>query len=207
MFKKLNDESSIERKKQGDLGENIGYWFIKMYLPKLLTQFDYIYNEDTKNIFEAKLAYRQRKHKWVIIEIKHKDPYVYNNSNYTGLNAYQAENRMEYLKDTNQRCMLLIIEHTGDGIYYKYLDELYPYKEYTKNQQIMIFNYKYFNHISKSKFLNELSIYIQKLRLNGNCQEISDDLANLLNIESHKSYKDKLKTKKIKEHLRLLNTL
>ena len=172
-------------KVQGDLGEDMGYWFIKLYIPQRnLTQSDFVLNSNINQIFEAKLLFKNTiTNKWSLVEIKHKDPFIHKDFIGTGLNKYQADIRKEFYEDTGIDCLLIVFEYTRPNIYFQFLSELEKHRDYTSNG-IVIFKYKYFNTIPKSEFFADVKSNIETARENKLNPSISDNFAKYLNVKT-----------------------
>jgi hypothetical protein len=177
---------NLKCKVQGDLGEEMGYWFVKFYIHSAqhLTQSDFVTND--KTVFEAKLIYKKN-NAWNLVEIKHKDPLKYGNFIGTGLNEYQLEARLQFYNDTKIDCLFIVFEKTGKNIYYQYLSKLNEYKEFTKSG-IVVFDYKYFNKISKQNLFDKLKEFITDQRRINKTINISNNLFKLINIPNNVEY-------------------
>lgn len=173
-------------KSQGDLGEEMGYWFIKFYIhgAKHLTQSDFVLNNST--LFESKLLFKNS-NEWSLVEIKHKDPLVCNDFIGTGLNKHQLDARIQFYKDTNIDCLFIVFEKTGKNIYFQYLSKLENHKEFTKTG-IIVYNYKHFNNILKQDLFDKLKLYVNSQRSCNKRLSISDDLFKLIGVESNIEY-------------------
>lgn len=197
MIPKIKPDDYAAMKSQGDLGEEMGYWFVKLILKyKHLTQFDFIANDE--NFFEAKLFAKNRRREWVVIEIKHKDPYIDKDFIGTGLNRYQAEIRNELYKDKQIRCALVIFEHILPNIYYQYLDVLEQNREVTKNG-IYVYHYNHFKCISKEEFFELVKKEILKQRKSKINVKVSEKLCELLLIQNMSDFAKELQLQQIDE--------
>lgn len=187
-------EEQLKHKRQGDLGEDMGYWFVKLYIDHIyLSQFDYVIHPKNKTIFESKLNCKLKSNsKWINIEIKHKDPYESGTFSGTGLNEYQVDARMEYYKDNGIRTFLIVFENEKPNIYYQYLDVLEKHREYTSRSRIVVYDYKYFDKMSKKDFFNDVRNEIIKQRKDKNHPHISDEFAKLLGIETMSEYAEEI---------------
>lgn len=186
---------------QGDLGEEMGYWFVKFYIhsARHLTQSDFVTND--KTVFEAKLVYKKN-NDWNLVEIKHKDPIKYGNFVGTGLNEYQLEARLQFYNDTKIDCLFIVFEKIGKNIYYQYLSELNKYKEFTKSG-IVVFDYKYFNKISKQELFDKIREFIISQRKINRTIDVSNNLFKLLDVPNNIEYNaiKKVKENKLKKEL------
>ena len=96
------------------------------------------------NIFQADWMIRKNG-KWCVVEVKYKEmfkpPPFYGH----GLNAYQADMRMKFYKETGIRCLFLVIDKDTKQIYWNWIDELEKTKYFTTKNGARIYNLENFH--------------------------------------------------------------
>ena len=96
------------------------------------------------DIFQADWMGRKNG-KWFVVEVKHKEIFKPPPFYGQGLNAYQADMRMKFYKETGIRCLFLVIDKDTKKIYWNWIDELEKTEHFTTKNGVRIYNLKYFH--------------------------------------------------------------
>ena len=99
-----------------------------------------------KDIFQADWLVKANG-KWYVVEVKHKElfrpPPFYGQ----GLDIRQVIQRMKFYKDTDVRCLFLVIERPSGDIYWQWLDMLEETDYFDTRNRIRVYNIEYFKKV------------------------------------------------------------
>lgn len=92
--------------------------------------------------------------KWFVIEVKHKEMFNPPPFYGQGLQAYQADMRIKFWRETGIRCLFLVIDSVTGEVYWEWLDKLQETKYFETHNGIRIYDIRHFhklkNHMFKS---------------------------------------------------------
>lgn len=107
------------------------------------------------DIFQADWMVKfQNYDKWIVVEVKHKERFKAPPYDGHGLNAYQADKRLKFQKDTGIRTLFLVIGMDDDVVYVQWLDTLHKMtmerygKLFETRNGIRIFDIRFFKVVN-----------------------------------------------------------
>jgi hypothetical protein len=85
---------------------------------------------------------------WVVWEVKHKSMFKAPPFDGHGLNAYQADMRIEFYKIFGLRCLFFVIDKDTNRIYWAWLDELEQGRKFETKNGVRIYPLVNFHEVT-----------------------------------------------------------
>lgn len=90
--------------------------------------------------------------KWFLVEVKHKEMFTPPPFYGQGLQAYQADMRLKFQRETGIRCLFLVIDINTGEIFWEWLDNLQKTNYFETRNGIRIYDIRHFHKVKKFMF-------------------------------------------------------